>query len=801
MTTTTEVGSFLREVITTDGPGYLCLLIGPPFREEWFEWPAQADRAAERAQTLAREFNVYFAPHLFREKDSHKEFVLNSRTICADLDTADLSDAPVTPSFLVETSPGRHQAYWILREPIPLEELEELSRRLTYSIPMCDHSGWPLGHRFRVPDTINYKYGTTPPVRLIDNSHRTYTAYEIREVTSAPPPRAKGEIDEAWIATAHTISLDTGPNALVEKYRKALGSAAKYLNTKGQGKEGRSGALWALERGLFRAGATRDEVFWVAKHSVNNKFADSKYHADEDLAKDVIRAEGYAAAERSDDKAFIFTLLKAPGVLIEKRMAIAQVVMDRMRKEGEFVVTDEGRPFFLRNDTGRPILLGRRSEHLDAYLDATFGLNASEQTTIYVIQAIMSNTLSRGRTVRGAQLSYYDAGTNTLLLHGGRRDVWAISPHAVEKIRNGQYGVMFLYRQGEQPFDVESTGGIQGTDWASFMFEGFFDNLMDMSREDVVALMRIWMIFILMREAATARPILALFGQPGSGKSTTFRLMYDLLYGPRKSLNAVTGPDNFDYLVSSDPFVVFDNVDTWASWLPDRLALSAATSDLVKRRLYSDADTIVLRRQAVLGISAHNPRFGREDVVDRLLLVNFRRLTSFRDERSLFDRVQRNRSAIWVSIVADVQAVLREPVPHSKEIPQFRIADFASIGLRIARALHLEESFLRVITDTKKAQLAFNLSEEDILVDVISRWLARHKDPKVEEFYSASRLYEELGGLDDVFAKQYRTPVFFGKKLWTMYETLKTVFDVQYRYDSTRGVRLWRFNRKEEGDA
>ena len=796
MTATTEVGRFLHEVITSEDSGYLCLLVGPPFREEWYEWPAQADRAAERATLLSKECNVYFAPHLFSRKDSHKEFVLPSRTIAADLDTADIADTPVTPSFLIETSPGRHQAYWILQDPLAIEELEELSRRVTYSTPMCDRSGWPLGHRFRVPDTINYKYENMPAVRVVDVSRRTYTSYDIREVTSAPPPRAKGDLDDAWISGAHQIVLEDGPHTIVERYKKALGAkTARYLANPGTGPEGRSGALWALERGLFRAGASRDEVYWVAKHSVNNKFKDAKYHADEDLAKDVIRAEGYAVAERTDDKSFVMQLLVAPGVLIEKRMAIAQVVQDRMNRDGEFVVTDENRPFFLRHDTGRPVLLARHSEYLNAYLEQKFGLNSSEQATVFVIQSLMNQTISRGRSVRAATLSYFDVATNTVLLHGGRRDVWAISRDNVEKIRNGQYGVMFGYRQGDQPFDIEAAPPLD--DWADFMFEGFFDNLMDMRREDVVALMRIWMLFVLMREAAQARPILALFGQPGSGKSTTFRLLYALMYGPRKSLNAVTSADNFDYLVSGDPFVVFDNVDSWAGWLPDRLALSAATSDLVKRRLYSDADTVVLRRQAVLGISAHNPKFGREDVVDRLLLVNFKRLANFQDERTLFDRVARNRNSIWASIVRDIQTVLRTPAPTHSEIPQFRIADFAAIGLRIARALGLEENFRRVIADTHKAQIAFNLSEEDLLVDVIQRHIRGLRAEQKDEFFHVARLHEHWVNLDDGFARFYRSPVILSKKLWTMYETLKTIFDVEYTYDSVRGVRQWRFKEKQ----
>ena len=51
----------------------------------------------------------------------------------------------------------------------------------------------------------------------------------------------------------------------------------------------------------------------------------------------------------------------------------------------------------------------------------------------------------------------------------------------------------------------------------------------------------------------------AIQGTSGSGKSTLFDLIYTMFYGRLKSLNAISTPDDFDFLVASDPIVVFDN--------------------------------------------------------------------------------------------------------------------------------------------------------------------------------------------------------------------------------------------------
>jgi hypothetical protein len=89
--------------------------------------------------------------------------VLPSRTIQCDLDEA-IVPVVNAPNILVETSPGRHQGFWIMRDPMEPEILEPLSKRLTYSVPDADRSGWSLGHKMRLPGTFNYKYPSGPKI-------------------------------------------------------------------------------------------------------------------------------------------------------------------------------------------------------------------------------------------------------------------------------------------------------------------------------------------------------------------------------------------------------------------------------------------------------------------------------------------------------------------------------------------------------------------------------------------------------------------------------------------------------------
>ena len=796
---TAEVERFLQTVVTTP-EGWFCLMVGPPVQDEWFKWPEDLlnGKIEARARAMAPTHNVWFCPHLFKEKHSVKENVLPTKTIAADLDFADVTQLSVTPTVLTETSPGRHQGYWVLHDDLPLPELEELSHRITYSIPDCDHSGWFLGHKYRFPFSINHKYATKPPVKIAAQSMQIVSADTLKqhskEIDYNSPDLQR---NDEWINGQH--SLDIGPIELFEKFKRQL-DAKNILAFTRPGAPTRSEARWGLMLNLFRVGATRDEVFTIAQASANNSYSDNMYGGDRDLAKDVDRAERRVRFEAADIGILVQNILKAPGNKDYKKQVIAKVVIENMEKNGEFVVTSDGRTWYLHRATGRPILVTRHSDYLAALLDVKYGLNATNDVTAYTIAAAIAFAIDRGRPAVPASLSH-TLSEDSMLIHGGQAEVIRVTAEGEqEKLPNGTYGVLFPWRVGDEPFSPATRPGLytNSHSWSDFMFEGFFDNLIGLDAKSAKALMRIYINFIIFKDQATARPLLAVFGQPGSSKSTLLRLIYALLYGSRRSLNVVTNADDFDSLVSSDPFVAIDNVDSWTPWLADKLALSAATSDIVKRKLYTDSDIVVLKRQALVAVSAHNPRFGREDVVDRMLMLNFERLTHFSDETTIIRRVSTNRNAIWGSILDDVSTILREPIPSETDIPQFRVLDFSKIGLRIARALHIEGEFRTALDSVKTQQSQFNLGEEDILITAIRRWHQTRDATKRAEkdLYPASTLFETFSLLDEAFKVQYRNPILFAKKLWVLQDTLKSVFDVAFFFDPAKQARVWRLEPK-----
>lgn len=788
-----DIPSFLQTVVTTP-EGWFNLAVGHAngngvWHQEWYEWPHQINEIVDRAQNAAKESDVYFTAHLFEAKSATKQNVLPSRTIQADLDYAQLVDIN-QPSILVETSPTRHQGFWILKDSLEPSTLEAISKQLTYSIPDADRTGWPLGHKMRVPFTLNHKYSTGPkPVKIVSAELNQYSKLNI------PNIEFELELEEipdasSWIP--QTLE-DIGPRQLWLQIKSNL---PRRIQAQYDIKQNdRSAALWALMLSLFRAGLSRDQVFWIAQSSANNKFKDNRYHSDLDLAKDILRAE--QAIKRGDNtediRAKIAEARRLPGLASDRKAFISALVQQSLDQSGSFVATTDGQEWYIRNDTGRPIQLTKSSDYLNSLLDIRFGLNATEAEQRYSINYLIATTKERGRKGQLASLTYYEKNSNSVLLHTGKREVLRITSTGITSSSNGQYGVVFPWRHNEDPFEPDVKNPLS----LDTLFEGCFDNLNEMPSEEALALVKAWLYFLFFRNDATGRPILSLFGQPGSGKSTLFRRIYTFLYGFGKSVNSITTADDFDHAVANDPLVVFDNVDTWVNWLPDKLALSASTSDLVKRKLYTDNDTVTLKRQALVGITAHNPKFRREDIVDRLVILSFHRLKEFKPETELLTSIALNRDSLWGAIINDIQTILRTPQPLEVELPRFRVSDFARIGVWISRALGFEKDFVNALNRNIKEQTAYNLEEEDILVDVVKMWASR-KDHDGERYWTTGQLWTQWSeySRDQInFIKTYKNAVTLGKKLWTLQETLNSVINIDYEFDDTGG-RRWKFSPK-----
>jgi hypothetical protein len=422
-------------------------------------------------------------------------------------------------------------------------------------------------------------------------------------------------------------------------------------------------------------------------------------------------------------------------------------------------------------------------------LDNLFGINTSEVEARYVSGRLRAVCSEMPTTTKLANLSSYDHNGKIFVLHTGRRDVLVVTKDSLTHQINGYGGLVFPWIMGNNVILPHYNTEVV---WEDILFGGCLDNLITIPSAEAQAVLKVWLLTVLLRDGLTSRPILALFGAPGSGKSTLFRRVYRFLYGAQRGLNTISNEDNFDQALASDPLVVLDNVDSYASWLPDRLAATVAPTEITKRKLYTDSETVVLRRDAMIGITAHNPKFGREDVTDRMLLLTFERLSNFESDSDILGRIDKLRNALWGSVLKDIQKVLATPMP-SYGFPQFRVRDFAVYGYWIATALGISEEFYEGITKIKNDQRSFNLEEDQLLIDAIDRLM----DSIPIDELTAGQLWTKLRQKttdERSFTRRYLNAVSLGKKLWTLLDSMREIYDIHVDIKNTK--RVWTIKKK-----
>lgn len=227
--------------------------------------------------------DLYFCPHGFRKARRLKEYAEIPKLLWADLDETDPRELDLMPTVAFESSPGRFVGLWVIDKFMT----EDLNRRLTYYIE-ADPGGWDLTQVLRVPGTKNFKYDSTPRVRILWTDGDSYTVKQIE----AKLPKEKKKANGATASTAAQI---------YKKYEKNLSGFVRREILRGKPKKGkRSEVIWRLVNELIEAGMNEEEAFEVLRASPWNKFK-KRRDGDRQLKREIGKAIGHHLRVEDDE--------------------------------------------------------------------------------------------------------------------------------------------------------------------------------------------------------------------------------------------------------------------------------------------------------------------------------------------------------------------------------------------------------------------------------------------------------------------------------------------------------------------
>lgn len=184
------------------------------------------------------------------------------------------------------------------------------------------------------------------------------------------------------------------------------------------------------------------------------------------------------------------------------------------------------------------------------------------------------------------------------------------------------------------------------------------------------------------------RPVLALLGEQGTGKSTATRLLVEAIDPSPAPLR--TGPrdvEQWAVQANASWVIGLDNLSGITPWLSDTLCRAVTGDGMVRRRLYTDSDPVVVRFQRPIVLNGIGLGDLRGDLADRLLPVELHRIGR-RERRTAASGVlsEEERALVLGGLLDVTVDVLRlRPEITLDELP--RMADFALVLAALDKAI------------------------------------------------------------------------------------------------------------------
>lgn len=210
-------------------------------------------------------------------------------------------------------------------------------------------------------------------------------------------------------------------------------------------------------------------------------------------------------------------------------------------------------------------------------------------------------------------------------------------------------------------------------------------------------------------------PILTLFGEYGSAKSTTFKVVKGLIDPSSLStLSPIKNANDFIQTVSHHWISCFDNLSGITNDLSDQICRVCTGEGLSKRKLYCDDDDVIYSFQHIICLNGIANVINNGDLLNRSLLIEMARISnSERKSENDMNEMFANLKPEILGCCFDTlsKAMTIKPAIELAELP--RMADFASWGCAIAEALDIgKENFLAAYKNNiaKQNEEAINAS-------------------------------------------------------------------------------------------
>lgn len=203
-----------------------------------------------------------------------------------------------------------------------------------------------------------------------------------------------------------------------------------------------------------------------------------------------------------------------------------------------------------------------------------------------------------------------------------------------------------------------------------------------------------------------SHPIVIIYGQPGSGKSTFSRIIKQII-DPSKMdiLSYPTNEKDLPQIINKNWLCVFDNIDSISSFASDIFCRVCTGGAFPKRKLFTDDDEITYNLRNCLILNGLNQSVTKNDLLDRCAFFELQPFDSFS---------RKTDEEFWNSFKADLPSILGKLFDVlSKALGIYnkltlttskRLADFEKWGYSIAEVAGKGDKFSRQFDEMAEFQ-------------------------------------------------------------------------------------------------
>lgn len=497
-----------------------------------------------------------------------------------------------------------------------------------------------------------------------------------------------------------------------------------------------------------------------------------------------------SASSNDAIKYAIKLIRKLPNkTFFDKVDTIVALVLKDLSVAGSFFLDNNGCYYF--NNVSK-IMLQLGDELFSMRLADDYGLYRDNAEFKAILSKIEEHATFTGKKITIKHVSYFDNTNSSLYIYNNNGSIYEIKQGDVSPSSrfNGHFDIFFKHRQENGPISyhqaVEGTFEKYVLDVCNFQ-ETEYTKL---TQEQQKFLFQIWFYSLFFPNLLPTKPILVMTGDYGSGKSTIQRLVGKLLFGVNFNVSTIQGERDFLTSIINKYYLVYDNVDINEEWVRNAIASLSTGFKVEVRKMYSNMEMFQADPIAYLAMNSMTQGlYKRPDVASRLLIFRTKRIANFIPAQILEQNIIDHRDEILSEVFDTLRGILRYVDNKFSYFGNFRMADFANLGYKIATYFGREKEF-EVILNIMSQEQAELPMEDNPLIDIIDKWL--NNRGIIQDYVSTGELYGQLQKVasDNNLFFPFKSSVSFGRAMQSTFENLKLIYNVTNRRGGGNKI-LW----------